>query len=242
MEVKSIDLFQAYGEGQVPREGGYIVTCFRQPNSDYVKYEVVGYSDLQSLYLSAEGLTFQADANKLFVLAEPAEYDQKHAEPYERAGQHQVPHHFSEMDQLTAGNMARILISRQPVSVYFSFYILRPGALNRSLLFRNVPGALDGLAAYFEQSLYMDAKLPAGDAAEAARRIVEGLKRFLVMQELVRKTPAPKAAPKARPKAAAKRKAKPRPAVQARKPAGKKAGGKAGKGKAGVARKGSRKR
>ncbi len=221
MEVKSIDLFQAYGEGQVPREGGYIVTSFRQPSSDYVKYEIVGYSDLQSLYLSGELLTFQADANKLFVLAEPADYEQRHAEPYARAGQHQVPHHFSEVEQLTAGNMARIMISKQPVSVYFSFAIPRPGALNRSLLFRNVPGVLEELAAHFERSLYMDAKLPAGDAAEAARRIVAGLKRFTIMQELVRKTPSPKAAPKTKPKTAAKGKAKPRPAAKARKPAGK---------------------
>jgi hypothetical protein len=229
MEVKSIDLFQAYGEGQVPREGGYIVTSFRQPSSDYVKYEIVGYSDLQSLYLSPEGLTFQADANKLFVLAEPADYEQKHAEPYARAGQHQIPHHFSEVEQFTAGNMARIMISKQPVSVYFSFSIPRPGALNRSLLFRNVPGALDELAACFKQSLNTEAKVPAGDAAEAARRIVAGLKRFTIMQELVRKTSAPKAAPKAKPKAAAKGEAKSRPAAKARKPAGKKTSRAAGK-------------
>ncbi len=48
--------------------------------------------------------------------------------------------------------------------------------------------------------------------------IVEGLKRFTILKELVRKSPAPKRAPKAKPKA------KPRPAAKARKPAGKKTG------------------
>jgi hypothetical protein len=229
MEVKAIDLFQAYGEGQLAREGGYIVTSFRHQGSDYVKYEIVGYSDARSLYLSPEGLTFQADANKLFVLAEPASYEQRHAEPYARAGQHQIPHHFNEVEQLTAGNMTRIMISKQPVCVYFSFAVPRPGALNRSLLFRNVPGVLNELAAYFERSLNTEAKVPAGDAAEAARRIVAGLKRFIIMQELVRKTPSPKVAPKAKPKAAAKGKAKPRPAAKARKPAGKRTSRAAGK-------------
>jgi hypothetical protein len=237
MEVKAIDLFQAYGEGQVPREGGYIVTSFRQPSSDYVKYEIVGYSDARSLYFAPKGLTFQADANKLFVLAEPASYEQRHAEPYARAGQHQIPHHFNEVEQLTAGNMTRIMISRQPVSVYFSFAVPRPGALNRSLLFRNVPGVLDELAAYFKRSLGEEAKVPAGDAARAARSIVEGLKRFTIWKELVRKSPAPKRAPKAKPKAAAKPKAKSRPAVKARRPAGKKTGRAAGKRTARAAQK-----
>jgi hypothetical protein len=229
MDVKAIDLFQAYGEGQLAREGGYIVTSFRHQGSDYVKYEIVGYTDARSLYLSPEGLTFQADANKLFVLAEPASYEQRHAEPYARAGQHQIPHHFSEVEQLTAGNMTRIMISKQPVSVYFSFAVPRPGALNRSLLFRKVPRVLDDLAAYFERSLSEEAKVPAGDAAQAARRIVEGLKRFTIWKELVRKSPAPKRTPKARPKAAAKPKAKPKPASKARRPAGKRAGKTAGK-------------
>lgn len=235
MEVKAIDLFQAYGEGQLAREGGYIVTSFRHQGSDYVKYEIVGYSDARSLYLSPEGLTFQADANKLFVLAEPASYEQRHAEPYARAGQHQIPHHFNEVEQLTAGNMTRIMISKQPVIAYSSFTICKPTTLNFSLLFYNLTDVLDTIASYFEKTLNVEANVPAGDAAEAARHIVAGLKRFTIWQDLEQKAAAPirasmaKAKAKARPKAAAKAKAKPkstakpRAAAKARKPAGAKA-------------------
>jgi hypothetical protein len=235
MDVKAIDLFKAYGEGQLPREGGYIVTSFFQDNSAYAKYEIVAYNGVKSLYLTEEGLTFQTDGNKLFVLAEPVNYDKKYVEPFTRDGQHQIPHRFSEVNQLTAKNMTRIMISKQPVIAYSSFTICKPTTLNFSLLFYNLTDVLDTIASYFEKTLNVEANVPAGDAAEAARHIVAGLKRFTIWQDLEQKAAAPirasmaKAKAKARPKAAAKAKAKPkstakpRAAAKARKPAGAKA-------------------
>ncbi len=213
MDVKAIDLLKAYGEGKLPQEGGYIVTSFFQENSSYAKYEIVAYSSLKGLYLSEAGLTFQTDGNKLFVLAEPATYDRKQLEPFSRDGQHQIPHHFSEVEQITANNMTRIMLSKQPINAYYAFTICKPTTLNFSILFYNLPDVFDSIAAYFEKTLTADANVPAGDAAAAARRIIAGLKRFTIWQELVAKAAAPV------PKKAAPRKA-------ARKPAAKKAAAK----------------
>jgi hypothetical protein len=238
MNVKAIDLFKAYGENKLPREGGYIVTSFFQQNSAYAKFEIVGYSRFQGLYLTWEGLTFLTDGNKLFVLAEPGNYDKKDSEPFTRNAQQQIPHRFSDVEQFTARNMTRIMISKQPVMAYSSFTISRPTALSSSLLFYNLPDALDSIAAYFTKTLNAEASVPASDAQEAARRIVAGLKRFAVGKELDAKAAAAASAPKAARKAAAKTKPgikakskaaarpKPRPKVAAgagpaRKPAAK---------------------
>jgi hypothetical protein len=222
MDVKAIDLFKAYGEDKLPREGGYIITSFFQDNSAYAKYEIVAYNGLKSLYLTEEGLTFQTDGNKLFVLAEPVNYDKKYMEPFTRDGQHQVPHRFNELEQLTCKNMTRIMISRQPVIAYSSFTILRPTTLNFSLLFYNLPDVLDSIASYFTRTLNAEAAVPTGDAAEAARHIVEGLRRFTIWQDLEEMASA-ESRPKPKPKAAAKPKAKAKPAAKTGKPSGAKA-------------------
>jgi hypothetical protein len=232
VEVKAVDLFQAFSEGKLQLEGGYIVTSFFQDNSTYAKYEIVAYSNAQSLFLSDEGLIFRTDGNKLFALAEPADYEHKDLEPFSRDGQRQIPHSFSEVEQFTAGNGTRIMLSRRPVVAYASFTISRPTPLNSSIFFYNLPDALDSIAAYFEKSLSADANVPVEDAAAAAQRIIGGLKRFTLWQELAAKAAAPEpkkaatkkpAVKKAAPRKPAAKKAAPKKAP-ARKPAAKKAG------------------
>jgi hypothetical protein len=231
MDVKAIDLFKAYGENKLPREGGYIVTSFFQEKSAYAKFEIVAYSGIKSLYLTAEGLTFLTDGNKLFVLAEPGNYDKRESEPFTRAGQQQIPHRFSEVEQFIARNMTRIMISKQPVIAYSSFTICRPTTLSFSLLFYNLPDVLDSIAGYFRKTLNSEADVPASDAMETARRIVAGVRRFAIWRELEQKAASParaakagpkavaKTKPKAKPKAMAKPKPKPKAAAKARKPA-----------------------
>lgn len=249
MEAKAIDLFKAYGEGKLPQEGGYIVTSFFQENSAYAKYEIVAYNGVKSLYLSEEGLTFQTDGNKLFVLAEPVTYDRKYLEPFTRDGQHQIPHRFSEVEQITCKNMTRIMLSKQPVIAYSAFTITKPTTLNFSILFYNLPDVFDSIAAYFGKTLTAEANVPAGDAATATQRIIAGLKRFTIWQELAAKAvPAPrKAVPKkaAAKRPAARKAAAKKPATKkatARKPAPKKAAGKKPAAKKAKARKSSAKK
>jgi hypothetical protein len=221
VEQKAIDLFRAYGAGTLPLEGGYIVTSFFQETSSYAKYEITAYSGLKGLFLSQEGLTFQTDANKLFVLAEPVSYEHKDIEPVAREGQQKIPHNFSDVEQITARNMTRIMVSRQPVVAFYAFTVPKPTALNSSILFYNLPDAFYSITAYFEKSLAADANVPPEDAAAVAQRIVAGVKRFTVWQELVAKAaPAPKKAAAKKPAAKkAARKAAPRKAAAKKAPA-----------------------
>ena len=78
MQPKALDLFQAYSQDKLPREGGYIISSFFSEISTYSKYEIVAYNGVKSLYLSEDGLTFQSDGNKLFVLVEPSNYSRMH--------------------------------------------------------------------------------------------------------------------------------------------------------------------
>lgn len=228
MEVKAVDLFQAFSEGKLPMEGGYIVTTFFQNDSAYAKYEIVAYSNVPSLFLSDEGLIFRTDGHKLFALAEPADYERKDLEPFSRDGQRQIPHSFSEVEQLTTGRGGRILLSRQPVLAYSSFTIAKPTPLSSSILFYNLPDALDTLAAYFQKTLTADARLPEPDAAAAARRILAGLQRLPIWPLLADRARSKKleqrkpAARKTTPRKAAPKKAAARKKVAAKKPAARK--------------------
>jgi len=78
MAVKALDLFQAFSEGKLPKEGGYIVSAFFNEKSKYSIYEIVAYNGVKSIYATEEGLTFQTDGNKLFILVEPATYSKKY--------------------------------------------------------------------------------------------------------------------------------------------------------------------
>ena len=110
MAVKALDLFKAFAEEKLPTMGGYIISSFFQETSAYSKYEVVAYNSVKAIYPTSEGLTFQADGNKLFVLAEPANYMKKHIEPYTRETEYQIPHRFSEVETVTARNQTRVMV------------------------------------------------------------------------------------------------------------------------------------
>lgn len=71
MPTKALDLFQAYAQEKLPRDGGYIVSSFFDATSSYSRYEVVAYNGVKGISMTDEGLQFQADGNKIFVLVEP---------------------------------------------------------------------------------------------------------------------------------------------------------------------------
>ena len=58
MAEKALDLFQAYAQNKLPKEGGYVVSTFFASNSVYSIYEVVAYNGVKSIYLTEEGLTW----------------------------------------------------------------------------------------------------------------------------------------------------------------------------------------
>ncbi len=178
MAIKALDLFQAYSQNKLPKEGGYIISSFFSDNSTYSKYEIVAYNGVKSLYLSEDGLTFQTDGNKLFVLVEPPNYPRKYIEPFRRDSKEQIPHRFSELEILTAKNQTKIMISKEPIIAYSAFTILKPRGMDFSFIFYNLPDVFDTIKIFFTKTLNREAKVPQSDAEKAAEAIIRGLKKF----------------------------------------------------------------
>lgn len=178
MDVKALDLFQAYNEDKLPKDGGYIVSSFFNTRSKYSKYEIVAYNGVKTIYLTKEGLTFQTDGNKVFILAEPAIYSKKYIEPFRRDTEHQIPHRFSELEIVTASNQTRVMISRKPVITYSSFTILKPTGVNFSLIFYHRDDIFENLNYFFVETLSKEAGVPKSDARKAGEKILEVVKSF----------------------------------------------------------------
>lgn len=178
MPAKALDLFQAYAQGKLPNDGGFIVSSFFDRTSVYSRYEVVAYSTVKSIYLAENGLTFQTDGNKLFILVEPAGYSRKHIEPVSRDTNEQIPHRFSELEILAARNQTKVMVSKEPIISYSAFTILKPTGINFALIFYNVPDILDTMTFFFGETLHKEAAVPKIDAKSAAKLVIDGVKKF----------------------------------------------------------------
>jgi hypothetical protein len=180
MKAKALELFKAYSESQLPSDGGYIVSSFLDENSAYSRYEVVAYSGVKSIVLSPDGLTFQTDGNKIFVLAEPPSYPQKATEPFRRNAKEQLPLRFAELDVLKTRNQTRVMVSKTPTLTYGSFTILKPSGINFAFIFYNLPDVLDTIAKFFAATLNKEAAVPKSEAEKASKLVIEGLKKFTI--------------------------------------------------------------
>jgi hypothetical protein len=173
MAVKAMDLFEAYAQEKLPKDEGYVVSSFFNPNTAYSIYEIVSYSGLKSIYPTDVGLTFQTNGKKLHILVEPASYTHKAIEPYVRANEEQIPLRFNELEQITAKNQSKIMIAKKPMDSYSSFTILRPTGVNFALVFYRLPDLYETLTVFFEKTLNREAGIPQIDAHKAAKRISE---------------------------------------------------------------------
>lgn len=178
MATKALDLFQAYSQDKLPKEGGYIISSFFDRTSAYSRYEVVAYGTVKSIHLAENGLTFQTDGNKLLLLVEPPSYSRKHIEPVNRSNEEQIPHRFSELNIYTAKNQTKIMVSKDPVLTYSSFTILKPTGINFALVFYNLPEVLESIEFFFSETLSKEAKVPGSDARKAAKLVTLGLNKF----------------------------------------------------------------
>lgn len=178
MPAKALDLFQAYAQEKLPKDGGYIVSSFFDRVSAYSRYEVVAYNTVKSLEMTESGLSFQTDGNKLFILVEPANYSRKHIEPVNRDSNEQVPHRFSELNIYTAKNQSKIMVSREPIVTYSSFTVLKPTGINFALIFYNLDDVLNTLEFFFSETLHKEAGVPGPDAKKAAKYVTDGVNKF----------------------------------------------------------------
>lgn len=182
MATKALDLFQAYAQDKLPRDGGYIVSSFFDANSTYSRYEVVAFNSVKGINLIEEGLQFQADGNKLFILVEPPSYPRKHEEPVNRNRLEAIPHRFSELEIFTAKNQTKVMVSKSPVMTYSSFTVLRPAGMDFAFIFYTLPGVIETLRSFFMQTLNKEAAIPQADAKQAAAYVIGGLQKFTVWE------------------------------------------------------------
>ncbi len=174
------ELFGAYNNSELPSEGGYIVSSFFDESSTYTKYEVTSYNNVKDIFVNEEGITFQADGMKIFVLVEPSNYSKKHEEPTYRDTFHKIPYRFKEVEVITTARQDRIMVGKEPVVSYGSFTILKSRGNNFSYIFYDTSDLLQAMNDFFMKSLREDARVPRPDAQKAAELIGQQMKKIRV--------------------------------------------------------------
>ena len=180
MPVKAMDLFDAYAKNALPKDHGYIVTSSFSANSVYSHYEIVSYNNVKTIYPSEEGLTFQTDGKKIFVLIEPGSYPNKGMEPFVRSNAEKIPLRFSELDLHTCKNQTRIYWAKEAVMSYGSFTISRPAGINFSFCFYQLPDMYQSMQLFFEKTFSKECSVPFADAKKVAAALTENVKTKMV--------------------------------------------------------------
>ncbi|MCL2265241.1 MAG: histone H1-like repetitive region-containing protein [Treponema sp.] len=178
--IKLRDLFDAYTQGKLPFAQGYIVSSFFSDTSAYSIYEIVSYAGVKEIFAVGEGLQFVSGGKKLHILVEPDTYHFKSVEPVSRAEGERIPKRFNELDTYITKNQNRIYIAKEPGETTGSFTVLKPkGAINFAVVFYQLPDLFESLAAFFEESLNRQRKVPQSDAKKVALQVVDILKKTM---------------------------------------------------------------
>ncbi|MDR2897929.1 MAG: hypothetical protein LBU99_03870 [Spirochaetaceae bacterium] len=171
MAIRAMDLYDAYNQNRLPKDHGYIVSSFFSPASAYSIYEIVSYAAVKSFYLTGEGITFQTNGKKMYVLVEPSSYNQKAVEPYVRSSKDKIPLRFNDLNIYTTKNQYRVMYNKIPQDVMTSFTVLKPEGMNFAFIFYMIPEVYDVMALFFEKTLNREANVPLIDAKKLAKLI-----------------------------------------------------------------------
>lgn len=182
MPVKAMDLFDAYNRSALPQDHGYLVSSFFSASSAYSRYEVVSYNNVKSIYASEDGLTFQTDGKKLYILVEPQNFPMKGEEPYVRKSTEQIPHRFNELESVTCKNQTRIYYSKKAIMSYGSFTVMRPTGINFAIVFYYLPDMFESLALFFEKTFNKEAQVPLSDAKKVAKGVAEKIREAMAWE------------------------------------------------------------
>lgn len=161
------DLFEAYSEGVLPTDGGYIVTVFFDSNSNYTKFEVICYGNVKDIYPTDEGITFQADGRKIFGLFEPVSFARKTIEPCYRDDAHKIPYRFKEVETLVTKRQDKIYIGLEPVDTYTAFTVLNETGYNESYSVTKDEGSPTIIGNFLTQVLWKNVRVAKTDSTKA---------------------------------------------------------------------------
>lgn len=173
------ELFKAYMASELPTDGGLIITSFFDEETTYSKYEVTSYNNVKDIYRNDEGIVFQADGYKQFVIVEPASYNKKHIEPAMRDRGHSIPYRFKEIDTYVTKRQDKIMVGNEPVITYTSFTILQPVGENFAYVLYREGDILAAVEAFFAKSMWQDARVPKMDAEKVGKAIAQTLRKIV---------------------------------------------------------------
>lgn len=180
--AKATSLLKAYMSESIPPNGGFIVSAFFQSGSAYSIYEITAYRNVKDIYRTNEGLTFKTDGNRTHLLVEPASFIKKYVEPVNRETGLSIPYRFNEMELLKGKKSEKIMVPYEPMMLYSSFTVLERDKDYFAFIFHPTQDVYIALRKFMADSLYNDANLSKNDAMEAAKLILETVKKFTVWE------------------------------------------------------------
>lgn len=178
--AKIMDLFEAFSEGDLPRDGGFIISEFLDDSSRYARYEVISYGNVKDIYQTEDGILFQADGRKLYVLFEPLNYSAKHVEPTYRDDKHRIPYRVKDVTVFATKRQEKVMIGNDPVETYSSFTVANETGLTTSYIVWKEESTERTILGFFEQSLWKTLTVPRSDAKKAVKIIAEVLPRVMI--------------------------------------------------------------
>ncbi len=174
------ELFEAFKNHELPTNGGYIVSAYFDDTSTYTKYEVISFSNVKDIYVSEEGLVFQADGQKIFILVEPANYPNKHIEPAYRTNFQRIPYRLKELNVYTTARQDRVMVGKEPVITYTSFTVTKSVGQNYSYIFYLTKEIAEAMGEYFMKTLWKEARVPRADAQKVVPLVMDAFKKIIV--------------------------------------------------------------
>lgn len=174
------ELFAAYQAGDFPNEHGYIVSTFYHETSTYTRYELISFDNVKDIYIGDEGLVFQAEGRKVYVLVEPAGWPNNHTEPAYRPEGERIPYRRKELIDYTTRRQDHVFIGREPVVSYSAFTVMKPEGQDVSYIFYPTDDVRQTILEYFRVSLWKQARVPQGDVRELMT-IIDGVFNKIVL-------------------------------------------------------------
>ncbi len=166
--VVAMDLFEAYAKKQLPMDHGYIVSSFFKEDSTYSIYEIISYSTVKDIYVSGNGLVFQTNGKKMFLMVEPPNYVKKAVEPVFRDKDYQVPLRFNTSNIYKAKDRSTVMFSKEAQGAISAFTVLKPTGIDFALLFYKTDKSFNAIENFFQQTLNREANVPLSDSKKVA--------------------------------------------------------------------------
>jgi hypothetical protein len=169
--ASAIELFPAFKAGKLPGKNGYIISTFYHESSTYTRYELISFDNVKDIYETDEGLTFQAEGRKIYVLVEPAGWPNAHTEPAYRKDSEKIPYRYNELINFKTKRQDHVYVGREPVMAYSSFTVLKPVGQNVAFVFYPTEDIRENVLEYFRLSLWKQARVPQTEAREVVKII-----------------------------------------------------------------------